>query len=140
MKPQGALVSDTTLAVAATHASPTTSAAARAVHATKVYGKDDTTVVALDDVTVDFAAGQFTAIMGPSGSGKSTLMHNMAGLDTLTAGQVFLGDVDLTTLDDRKLTLLRREKVGFIFQAFNLVPTLTAVENINLPLALAGEK
>jgi putative ABC transport system ATP-binding protein len=114
--------------------------AAHAVHATKIYGKGDTTVTALDDVTVDFAEGQFTAIMGPSGSGKSTLMHNLAGLDTLTSGQVFIGDVDLTTLDDKRLTLLRREKIGFIFQSFNLVPTLTAIENITLPLALAGRK
>jgi len=110
------------------------------VHATKVYGSGDTAVVALDDVTVDFGAGQFTAIMGPSGSGKSTLMHNMAGLDTLTAGHVFIGDVDLTKLDDKRLTILRRDKVGFVFQAFNLVPTLTASENITLPITLAGRK
>jgi putative ABC transport system ATP-binding protein len=110
------------------------------VHATKIFGEGDTAVVALDDVTVQFGRGEFTAIMGPSGSGKSTLMHNLAGLDTLTSGQVLIGDVDLTTLDDRRLTLLRRDKVGFIFQAFNLVPTLTASENITLPLALAGKK
>ena len=116
------------------------STAAHAVHATKIYGSGDTSVVALDDVTVDFAEGQFTAIMGPSGSGKSTLMHNLAGLDTLSSGQVFIGDIDLTTLDDKRLTLLRRERVGFIFQAYNLVPTLTALENITLPLALAGHK
>ena len=114
--------------------------AARAVHATKIFGEGDTAVVALDDVTVQFGRGEFTAIMGPSGSGKSTLMHNLAGLDTLTSGQVLIGDVDLTTLDDRRLTLLRRDKVGFIFQAFNLVPTLTASENITLPVALAGRK
>jgi putative ABC transport system ATP-binding protein len=113
--------------------------AARAERARKVYGEGDTQVVALDDVSVDFAAGRFTAIMGPSGSGKSTLMHCVAGLDSLTAGRVLIGDVDLTTLDDKRLTLLRREKIGFIFQAFNLVPTLTALENITLPLALAGK-
>jgi putative ABC transport system ATP-binding protein len=115
-----------------------TSAAARAVAATKIYGKGDTAVVALDGVTVDFRAGEFTAIMGPSGSGKSTLMHCVAGLDTLTSGSVFIGDTDLAGLDDRRLTVLRRDKVGFIFQAFNLVPTLTALENITLPGALAG--
>jgi putative ABC transport system ATP-binding protein len=123
-------------------ASPGTDAgpAARAVNATKVYGRADTAVTALDDVTVDFARGRFTAIMGPSGSGKSTLMHCVAGLDTLTSGHVLLGDVDLTTLDDKRLTLLRRDHVGFVFQAFNLVPTLTALENITLPDALAGRK
>jgi len=91
-------------------------------------------------VTVEFRAHEFTAIMGPSGSGKSTLMHALAGLDDLTSGTVFLGDTDLSTLDDRKLTHLRRDKVGFIFQAFNLIPTLTAIENITLPIALAGRK
>ncbi|MBI5088917.1 MAG: ATP-binding cassette domain-containing protein, partial [Actinobacteria bacterium] len=110
--------------------------AARAVHAIKVFGSGTTEVRALDDVTVDFEAGRMTAIMGPSGSGKSTLLQCMAGLDTLTSGSVFIGDVELGTLDDRRLTRLRREKVGFIFQAFNLVPTLTARENITLPLAL----
>ena len=129
-----------TLAVAATRQATVQTPAARAVHATKVYGSGDTAVVALDDVTIDFATGRFTAIMGPSGSGKSTLMHNLAGLDTLTAGYVFIGDVDLTKLDDKRLTILRRDKVGFIFQAFNLVPTLTAAENITLPMALAGRK
>jgi putative ABC transport system ATP-binding protein len=110
------------------------------VRATKVYGVGDTAVTALDDLSVDFATGRFTAIMGPSGSGKSTLMHCLAGLDWLTSGQVFLGDVDLGTLHRRELTLLRRDKVGFVFQAFNLVPTLTARENITLPLDLAGRK
>jgi len=114
--------------------------AARAVHATKTHGRGDTAVVALDDVSVDFAAGQFTAIMGPSGSGKSTLMHCVAGLDSLSSGQVSIGDTDLVGLDDRRLTLLRREKIGFIFQAFNLIPTLTAAENITLPSSLAGRK
>jgi putative ABC transport system ATP-binding protein len=112
--------------------------AARAVDATKVYGTGSTTVTALDAVTVGFTAGQLTAIMGPSGSGKSTLMHAVAGLDTLSSGHVFVGDTDLSTLSERKLTRLRRDHIGFIFQAFNLVPTLTAKENIELPLALAG--
>jgi putative ABC transport system ATP-binding protein len=113
-------------------------AAARAVEATKYYGYGDTAVAALAGVTVDFAHGELTAIMGPSGSGKSTLMHCMAGLDTLTSGQVFVGDVDLRTLDDKGLTRLRRDRLGFIFQAYNLIPTLTALENITLPGALAG--
>ncbi|MBW8826696.1 MAG: ABC transporter ATP-binding protein [Acidobacteria bacterium] len=115
-----------------------TSTAAYTDKARKVYGRGDTEVVALDDVSIAFDAGQFTAIMGPSGSGKSTLMHCIAGLDELTSGRAFIGDVDLSTLDDKALTLIRREKIGFIFQAFNLVPTLTALENITLPLALAG--
>jgi putative ABC transport system ATP-binding protein len=122
---------------------PTTTAtrvAARTEHLSKVYGKGDTQVVALDDVTVQFPAGQFTAIMGPSGSGKSTLMHCVAGLDTATSGSVHIGDVDLTGLDDKRLTKLRRDSVGFIFQAFNLLPTLTAIENITLPMDIAGRK
>jgi putative ABC transport system ATP-binding protein len=114
--------------------------AARAVHAVKVYGKGQTEVRALDDVSIEFGAGRLTAIMGPSGSGKSTLLHCMAGLDTLTSGSVFIGDTDLTTLDDRRLTHLRRDRIGFVFQSFNLVPTLSAEENIVLPLALAGRK
>ena len=114
--------------------------AARAVGATKTYGKGDGVVVALDRVDVAFATGAFTAIMGPSGSGKSTLLHCLAGLDELTSGQVLIGDVDLTTLNDKHLTLLRRDRVGFIFQAYNLVPTLTALENITLPMDLAGRK
>ncbi|HKA82280.1 MAG TPA: ABC transporter ATP-binding protein [Acidimicrobiales bacterium] len=117
-----------------------TDAAARAVEATKVYGGGDTAVVALDEVSVEFPTGRFTAIMGPSGSGKSTLMHVVAGLDTLTEGQVFIGDVELGRLSDKELTLLRRTQVGFVFQAFNLVPTLTARENVVLPLTLAGVK
>ena len=116
------------------------SPAARTVDATKVYGKGDTAVTALDKVSVAFGRGRFTAIMGPSGSGKSTLMHCVAGLDALTSGTVYIGDVDLTTLDDRRLTVLRRDKVGFVFQQFNLVPTLTAIENVTLPIALAGRK
>ena len=114
--------------------------AARAVGLTKTYGFGDTQVVALDDVTVEFARGRFTAIMGPSGSGKSTLMHVSAGLDSATSGKVFIGDVDLTTLKDNDLTRLRRDAVGFVFQAFNLVPTLTALENITLPMDIAGKK
>ena len=107
---------------------------------TKVYGSDDTEVRALDGVTVDFEQGQFTAIMGPSGSGKSTLMHCVAGLDDLTSGSVHIGDVELGSLSDRDLTLLRRDKVGFVFQAYNLLPTLTAAENTTLPLDLAGRR
>jgi putative ABC transport system ATP-binding protein len=114
--------------------------AAGTVHATKVYGHDDTAVTALADVTVGFPTARFTAIMGPSGSGKSTLMHCTAGLDALTSGQAFIGDVDLGTLSERALTRLRRDRVGFVFQAFNLVPTLTALENITLPQALAGRR
>ena len=117
-----------------------TVAAAGAINASKIYGKDDSEVRALDDVTVDFALGQFTAIMGPSGSGKSTLMHCLAGLDALTSGRVLIGDTDLAQLDDKQLTSLRREKVGFIFQAYNLIPTLSALENITLPLDLGGVK
>jgi putative ABC transport system ATP-binding protein len=115
-------------------------AAARAVDAVKVYGSGATEVRALDGINVEFASGRWTAIMGPSGSGKSTLLHCMAGLDSLTSGAVYIGDTDLTTLDDRRLTLLRRERIGFVFQAFNLVPTLTAAENITLPLALGGRR
>ncbi len=107
---------------------------------TKVYGSDDTEVRALDGVTVDFEQGKFTAIMGPSGSGKSTLMHCVAGLDDLTSGSVHIGDVELGSLSDRDLTLLRRDKVGFVFQAYNLLPTLTAAENTTLPLDLAGRR
>jgi putative ABC transport system ATP-binding protein len=115
-----------------------TLAAARAVEATKVYGSGDTAVVALDEVTLHLPTGRFSAIMGPSGSGKSTLVHCLAGLDSLTEGRVFVGDVELGTLSDKELTLLRRTRIGFVFQAFNLVPTLTARENITLPLTLAG--
>jgi putative ABC transport system ATP-binding protein len=116
----------------------TTRAAARAAHATKRYGTPESGVTALDNVDVGFADGAFTAIMGPSGSGKSTLMHCLAGLDTLTSGQAFIGDVELGSLNDRELTLLRREQVGFVFQSFNLVPTLSALENITLPMTLAS--
>ncbi len=110
--------------------------AARAEQARKVYGEGETQVVALDSVDVSFFAGEFTAIMGPSGSGKSTLMHSLAGLDRLTSGRVVIGDVDLSQLSERDLTLLRRTKIGFVFQAFNLIPTLTAEENITLPIDL----
>ncbi|MDQ3898437.1 MAG: ABC transporter ATP-binding protein [Actinomycetota bacterium] len=113
-------------------------AAARTVEAVKIYGKGQTEVRALDGVSVEFAHARFTAIMGPSGSGKSTLLQCSAGLDTLTSGHVFIGETDLAGLDDRHLTLLRRDHIGFVFQAFNLVPTLTALENITLPSALAG--
>ncbi|MDH3192719.1 MAG: ABC transporter ATP-binding protein [Acidimicrobiia bacterium] len=117
---------------------PVTSPAARAVGATKIYGQGDTKVTALNDVSVDFARGQFTAIMGPSGSGKSTLMHCLAALDDLTEGSVYLGEIELTGMGDRELTELRRDKIGFIFQSFNLIPTLTAKENIVLPASIAG--
>jgi len=113
-------------------------AAARGRALTKVYGDGDTRVVALDAVDVTFVRGHFTAIMGPSGSGKSTLMHCMAGLDTLSSGDAVIGDTTLGGLDDKRLTALRRDKVGFIFQAFNLLPTLTALENITLPMDIAG--
>jgi len=114
--------------------------ATRIIGGVKVYGKGATAVRALDAISAEFAAGQFTAIMGPSGSGKSTLLHCLAGLDRLTSGQVLLGEVDLGSLDDKAMTLLRRERIGFVFQAFNLIPTLTARENIVLPLALGGKK
>jgi putative ABC transport system ATP-binding protein len=113
--------------------------AARIENATKTYGSGDTEVRALDDVTVNFERSVFTAIMGPSGSGKSTLLHCTAGLDTLTSGTVYISDVELGSLDDKELTLLRREKVGFVFQAFNLIPTLSARENVLLPLLIAGD-
>ena len=113
-------------------------AAARAVGVVKVYGRNETEVRALDGIDVEFGAGCLTAIMGPSGSGKSTLLHCMAGLDSVTSGKVYVGETDLTTLSDRQLTMLRRDRIGFVFQAFNLVPTLTAQENITLPLALGG--
>jgi len=125
--PAGALGADATLA-------------AQAINAVKIYGRGDTIVRALDDVTVGFRKSQFTAIMGPSGSGKSTLMHCLAGLDKLTQGRIVIGSTDLSTLNDRGMTQLRRDRVGFVFQAFNLVPTLTAKENITLPLDLANRK
>ncbi|MFF3340505.1 ABC transporter ATP-binding protein [Streptomyces flavidovirens] len=118
----------------------TTAVAARATELSKVYGQGETQVVALDRVTVDFRQGEFTAIMGPSGSGKSTLMHCVAGLDSFSSGSVRIGETELSTLKDKQLTQLRRDKIGFIFQAFNLLPTLTAAENITLPMDIAGRK
>jgi putative ABC transport system ATP-binding protein len=117
-----------------------TDVAAAVVDASKVYGDGDTAVRALDRVSLDVPASHLTAIMGPSGSGKSTLMHCMAGLDSLTAGRAFIGDTDLATLKDQELTRLRRDRIGFVFQAFNLVPTLSAEENIRLPFLLAGRR
>ncbi|QLE72372.1 ABC transporter ATP-binding protein [Streptomyces rectiverticillatus] len=117
-----------------------TAVAARATGLTKVYGQGETQVVALDAVSVEFRRAEFTAIMGPSGSGKSTLMHCMAGLDSVSGGSATIGDTELTTLGDKKLTRLRRDKIGFIFQAFNLLPTLSALENITLPMDIAGRK
>ena len=114
--------------------------AARAVNLTKTYGSGETAVTALGGVDVDFARGEFTAIMGPSGSGKSTLMHCLAGLDAASSGSVVIGDTDLTGLSDKQMTALRRDRIGFVFQSFNLVPTLTALENITLPLDIAGRK
>ena len=113
--------------------------AVRAAHACKAYGSEAAHVVALDDVSLEFLQGRFTAIMGPSGSGKSTLLHCLAGLDTLTSGQTYIGDTDLATLSDKERTLVRRRRIGFVFQSFNLLPTLSAEENITLPLDLAGE-
>jgi putative ABC transport system ATP-binding protein len=122
--------------------SPTAPAgiAARAVAARKVYGRGDTQVHALRDVSIDIAAGELTAVMGPSGSGKSTLMHCLAGLDTVTSGSIEVSGIDLSGLNDRQLTKLRRDRIGFVFQSFNLVPTLTAEENMTLPTTLAGRK
>jgi len=114
--------------------------ASRAVDATKVYGEGEAQVRALDGVSVEFASHRFTAIMGPSGSGKSTLLHCLAGLDRVTSGQIWLGDVDITHASEKQLTLLRRDRIGFIFQSYNLIPTLDAAENITLPMSLAGRK
>ncbi|MDK4208359.1 ABC transporter ATP-binding protein [Corynebacterium accolens] len=116
-----------------------TDAAARAVELFKQYGSDDTAVIALDHVSIEFGKNQFTAIMGPSGSGKSTLMHTMAGLDSAISGSAFIGDTDMSHLNDKEITALRRDRLGFIFQSFNLVPTLTAAENITLPTDIAGK-
>jgi putative ABC transport system ATP-binding protein len=114
--------------------------ASRAVGITKIYGRGETAVTALDAVSVEFAASRFTAVMGPSGSGKSTLLHCMAGLDRVSSGEVWIGQTELSRLSERELTVLWRDQVGFVFQAFNLLPTLTAAENIELPLAIAGRK
>ncbi|ANP55515.1 putative ABC transport system ATP-binding protein [Streptomyces griseochromogenes] len=118
----------------------TTAVAARATELSKIYGQGETRVVALDRVSVDFRQAEFTAIMGPSGSGKSTLMHCVAGLDSFSSGSVRIGETELGSLKDKQLTKLRRDKIGFIFQAFNLLPTLTALENITLPMDIAGRK
>jgi putative ABC transport system ATP-binding protein len=125
------------VALVTTTIPPTTTVAARAVAASKVYGKGDTEVRALDSIDVEFSQARYTAIMGPSGSGKSTLLHCIAGLDRLTSGQVFLGDLEISALNEKHLTRIRRDRLGFIFQTYNLIPTLTAYENITLPLALA---
>jgi putative ABC transport system ATP-binding protein len=114
--------------------------AARAEHLSKVYGAGEATVTALDDVSVGLDRGRFTAIMGPSGSGKSTLLHLLAGLDRPTAGTVHLGDTEITSLSDKRLTMLRRDRIGFVFQSFNLLPTMTAAENIVLPMRIAGRR
>jgi putative ABC transport system ATP-binding protein len=115
-----------------------TKVAARAVNASKVYGSGEAEVRALDAISVEFADGAFSAIMGPSGSGKSTLLHCLAGLDRLTGGQIYLGDVEISAANEKQLTLIRRDRIGFVFQAFNLIPTLNALENIVLPMRLAG--
>ena len=124
-----------------TTTSPTrTDSAARAHDASKIYGTGEAAVRALDDITVDFARTRYTAIMGPSGSGKSTLLHCLAGLDRVTSGRVFLGDVEISAASEKQLTLVRRDSIGFIFQSYNLIPTLNAAENMTLPMALAGRK
>ena len=130
----------TSLASGQRTASLGTAPAARIIDGVKIYGTGPAAVRALDAISAEFTAGAFTAIMGPSGSGKSTLLHCLAGLDRLTSGQVLLGDIELSKLDDKAMTLLRRERIGFVFQAFNLVPTLTARENVTLPLTLGGKK
>ncbi len=133
-------VQQTSPAPAAAAGTAAGTAAARGRALTRVYGRGDTQVTALDAVDVDFQRGEFTAIMGPSGSGKSTLMHCMAGLDALSSGRAWIGDTEISALDDTGLTRLRRDHIGFVFQAFNLLPTLTALENITLPLDIAGRR
>jgi putative ABC transport system ATP-binding protein len=128
------------LAAIETPATPIANVAARAVDASKIYGSGEAEVRALDGIDVEFTAGAFTAIMGPSGSGKSTLLHCLAGLDRLTSGQIFLGDTEISGCSEKELTIVRRDQIGFIFQAYNLIPTLNALENITLPMALAGRK
>jgi putative ABC transport system ATP-binding protein len=123
-----------------TTTSTITRSAARAVNVSKSYGDGNAAVHALDDVSVSLAAAEFTAIMGPSGSGKSTLLHVLAGLDRPSVGEIYIGDTEITDLKDKALTLLRRDQIGFIFQSFNLLPTLTAAENIVLPIKIAGRK
>ncbi|HEX4532317.1 MAG TPA: ABC transporter ATP-binding protein [Acidimicrobiia bacterium] len=119
---------------------PNVGVAARAVDASKVYGSGEAEVRALNNISVAFQTARLTAIMGPSGSGKSTLLHCMAGLDRLTSGQIYLGDTDISHASEKELTLIRRDKLGFIFQAYNLIPTLNALENMTLPMSLAGTK
>jgi putative ABC transport system ATP-binding protein len=119
---------------------PHTTVAARAVDAFKIYGAGEAEVRALNGISVEFQAARLTAIMGPSGSGKSTLLHCMAGLDQLTSGQIYLGDTQISECNERELTLIRRDKLGFVFQSYNLIPTLNALENMMLPMALAGTK
>jgi putative ABC transport system ATP-binding protein len=119
---------------------PNVGVAARAVDASKIYGSGEAEVRALNNISVAFQSGRLTAIMGPSGSGKSTLLHCMAGLDRLTTGQIFLGEIDISHSSEKELTLIRRDKLGFIFQAYNLIPTLNALENMTLPMSLAGTK
>ncbi|GGV21976.1 ABC transporter ATP-binding protein [Streptomyces longisporoflavus] len=130
----------TPVSAAATGLAEPAGVAARARALTKAYGSGETTVLALDSVDVDIARGRFTAVMGPSGSGKSTLMHLLAGLDTVSAGQVWLGDTEITGLKEKELTQLRRDRIGFMFQSFNLIPTLNALENITLPMDIAGQR
>jgi putative ABC transport system ATP-binding protein len=119
---------------------PSLDVAARAVDASKIYGSGEAEVRALNRINVQFETGRLSAIMGPSGSGKSTLLHCMAGLDRLTSGQIFLGDIDISRANEKELTLIRRDQLGFIFQAYNLIPTLNALENMTLPMSLAGRK
>jgi putative ABC transport system ATP-binding protein len=114
--------------------------AARAMGASKIYGSGEAAVRALDDISVEFERGKLTAIMGPSGSGKSTLLHCLAGLDRLTSGRIYLGDAEISSMGEKELTLIRRDKLGFVFQAYNLIPTLDALENMTLPMSLAGRK
>jgi putative ABC transport system ATP-binding protein len=130
----------TTVSPTTTHVSGAPGPAARAEGVSKFYGSGDAAVAALDSVHVGLDQGRFTAIMGPSGSGKSTLLHMLAGLDRPTSGEVYLGDTEITSLNDKALTLLRRDRIGFIFQSFNLLPTMTAAENIVLPMRIAGRK
>ncbi len=121
-------------------AAPPQPAIARATNVYKVYGSGEAEVRALDGISVEFGTAQFTAIMGPSGSGKSTLLHCLAGLDRVSSGQIFLGDIEISASNEKQLTLIRRDRIGFVFQAYNLIPTLNAEENITLPMALAGKK
>ncbi len=138
MNPTGTISPGQGQGAASATSAPNDSIAASATGLTKIYGRGDTQVFALNDVSVDFGVGEFTAIMGPSGSGKSTLMHCLAGLDSSTSGSVRIGATELSGLSDKKMTQLRRDRIGFVFQAFNLVPTLTALENITLPIDIAG--